>query len=69
MMDAVISQPIQHDDSPECEEFNFNGTKYYKDKKTNELYEYGTEGIDAELLGVFNEEKKCIEPIDDEEEE
>ena len=67
MMDAIISEPIQDDDTPECDEFDFNGTKYYKDKKTNELYEYGNTD-DAELIGVFNEEKQCIEPIDDDEE-
>jgi len=68
MMDAIISEPIQDDDTPECDEFDFNGTKYYKDKKTNELYKYGNED-DAELIGIFNEEKQCIEPIENEEEE
>jgi len=68
MMDAIISEPIQDDDTPECDEFDFNGTKYYKDKKTNELYKHGNED-DAELIGIFNEEKQCIEPIENEEEE
>ena len=68
MMDAIISEPIQDDDTPECDEFDFNGTKYYKDKKTKELYKYGNED-DAELIGIFNEEKQCIEPIENEEEE
>jgi len=68
MMDAVISEPIPDDEQPECSVFEFNGTKYYKDKKTNELYEYGNED-DAELIGVFNEQKQCIEPIEDDEEE
>lgn len=68
MMDAVISEPIQEVEPPECSIFEFNGTKYYKDKKTNELYEYGNED-DAELIGVFNEKKQCIEPIEDDEEE
>jgi hypothetical protein len=69
MMDAVISEPAKDDsEDPDCSEFEFNGTKYYKDKKTNELYEYGN-ADDAELIGVFNEEKQCIEPLDEEEEE
>tara|TARA_B100000965_G_scaffold385428_1_gene386610 strand:- start:408 stop:1388 length:981 start_codon:yes stop_codon:yes gene_type:complete len=68
MMEAVISEPLQDNDSPECSLFEFNGIKYYKDKKTNELYEYGDED-DAELIGIFNEEKQCIEPIEDEEED
>ncbi len=66
MMDAIITEPIEDNDSPDCTEFIFNGTKYYKDKKTNELYEYGNPD-DAELIGVFNDEKQCIEQVDEEE--
>lgn len=66
MMDAVISEPVKDDESPECNVFDFNGTKYYKDKKTNELYTYGDVN-DAELIGVFNNEKQCIEPIEEDE--
>ena len=64
IMEAVISEPIEDNDTAECSIFEFNGKKYYKDKKTKELFEYGNEE-DAELIGVFNEEKQCIEPIEE----
>ena len=61
MMNAVISDP---EEIPDCEEFEFNGVKFYKDKKTNELYEYGDPEEELALIGIFNEKKQCIEPVE-----
>ena len=61
MMDAVISDP---EEIPDCEEFEFNGVKFYKDKKTNELYEHGDPEEELALIGIFNKEKQCIESVE-----
>tara|TARA_B100000131_G_C18091319_1_gene602321 strand:- start:829 stop:1818 length:990 start_codon:yes stop_codon:yes gene_type:complete len=61
MMDAVISEP---EEIPDCEEFEFNGVKFYKDKKSNELYEHGDPEEELALVGIFNQEKQCIEPVE-----
>jgi len=61
MIDAVISEP---EEIPDCEEFEFNGVKFYKDKNTNELYEYGDPEEELAIVGIFNEEKQCIEPAE-----
>ena len=61
MMDALISEP---EEIPDCEEFEFNGVKFYKDKKTNELYEHGDPEEELALVGIFNQEKQCIEPVE-----
>lgn len=61
MMNAVISDP---EEIPDCEEFEFNGVKFYKDKKTNELYEHGDPEEELALIGIFNEQKQCIEPVE-----
>ena len=57
MIDAVISEP---EEIPDCQEFEFNGVKFYKDKNTNELYEYGDPEEELAIVGIFNEEKQCI---------
>lgn len=63
--DDLSSQPDTSDDeSPDCEEFEFKGTKYYKDSKTNELYSYGNPD-EAEIVGIFDEEKQCIKPVEE----
>ena len=56
------------EEPPTCEEFEFNGIKYYKDIKTNVLYEHGDLEEELAILGVFNENKQCIEPYDENEE-
>tara|TARA_B100000212_G_C27328519_1_gene513490 strand:+ start:232 stop:1218 length:987 start_codon:yes stop_codon:yes gene_type:complete len=61
MMNAVISDS---EEIPDCEEFEFNGVKFYKDKKTNELYEHGDPDEELALIGIFNEQKQCIEPVE-----
>ena len=61
MMNAVISDP---EEIPDCEEFEFNGVKFYKDKKTNELYEHGDPEEELARIGIFNEQKQCIEPVE-----
>jgi hypothetical protein len=63
--DDLSSQPDTSDDEgPTCEEFEFKGTKYYKDSKTNELYSYGNPD-DAKKVGMFDEENQCIKPVEE----
>jgi len=63
--DDLSSQPDTSDDEgPDCEEFEFKGTKYYKDSKTNELYSYGNPD-ETEVVGVFDEENQCIKPVEE----
>tara|TARA_Y100000768_G_scaffold374264_1_gene343812 strand:- start:2202 stop:3209 length:1008 start_codon:yes stop_codon:yes gene_type:complete len=75
MTESVISKPNkdivcddEEEELPSCIEFTFKDTKYYKDTKTNILYEYGDIEEELDIIGVFNENKQCIEPyVDDEE--
>ena len=66
MLEAVVSNPVTDiEETPDCEEFEFNGVKYYKDKKTNELFEYGDPEEELAVIGIFNIKKLCIDPIED----
>jgi len=62
-VDDLESQPDTSDDEePGCDEFEFKGTKYYKDSKTNELYTHG-DPENTDLVGVYDEENQCINPV------
>ena len=62
--DPVLSD----DDSEEVIEFTHDGVKYYKDSNNN-LYAFGCDLDNAELLGTWNEEKNCVEEADSSDED
>ena len=64
--DPVLSE--EDDDSEDVIEFTHDGVKYYKDSNHN-LYAFGCDLDDAELVGVWNEEKKCVEEAESSDQE
>jgi len=62
--DPVLSD----DDSEDVIEFTHDGVKYYKDSNNN-LYAFGCDLDNAELLGTWNEEKNCVEEADSSDED
>ena len=62
--DPVLSD----DDSEDVIEFTHDGVKYYKNSNNN-LYAFGCDLDNAELVGTWNEEKNCVEEADSSDEE
>ena len=64
--DPVLSE----DDDVKVEPFTHDGVKYYKDTENN-LYAFDCDMEEAEVVGIWNEETKCVEDVesDDSEEE
>lgn len=68
--DPVLSEEDdgESSDGEAVDEFAHDGVKYYKDSNNN-LYAFGCDMDEAEVIGTWNEETKCVEEVESDSEE